>query len=262
MNASTSFLRMRPPTPVPVTLRQVDAVLARRSAARPARSRASDQGPFGSALLDRCSRPRAARPGCAPVSISRQQRADRDRLVLLDQDLDQPAARRRRDLGVDLVGRDVADRLVGLDPVARVLAPARRSCPRRPTRPSAASSPRPGGAAQYARSSRAASFMSSSPGSTCCSSGGLNGIGTSGAVRRRTGRVEVLERLLADQRRDLGAHAARARRLVRDQHLAGLAHARQDRVAVERAERAQVDDLDVLVELARPPARRAPTVEP
>src|SRR6266511_5110920 len=40
-------------------------------------------------------------------------------------------------------------------------------------------------------------------------------------------RVEVLERLLADQRRDLGPHAAGTRRLVGDQSLARLADAGQ-----------------------------------
>ena len=49
------------------------------------------------------------------------------------------AAARRRHLGVDLVGRDLADRLVGRDPVAAVACATRPACPRRPTRPSAAS---------------------------------------------------------------------------------------------------------------------------
>ena len=48
------------------------------------------------------------------------------------------AGRRRGDLGVDLVGRDVADRLLVLDPVAGAACARRRSCPRRPTRPSGA----------------------------------------------------------------------------------------------------------------------------
>src|SRR5215210_8645205 len=61
--------------------------------------------------------------------------------------------------------------------------------------------------------------------------------------------VEVLERLRRHQRRDLRSHAARLRGLVRDQDLAGLPRAGEDRVSVERAEGAEVEDLDVLVQL-------------
>src|SRR4051794_15880660 len=50
--------------------------------------------------------------------------------------------------------------------------------------------------------------------------------------------VEVLEGALADQRGHLGADAARARRLVQDHDLAGLANGAQDRLLVERAQRA------------------------
>src|SRR4051794_20265217 len=46
--------------------------------------------------------------------------------------------------------------------------------------------------------------------------------------------VEVLERVLADQRGYLGAHAARARCLVQHHDLRGLAHRPQNRVHVER----------------------------
>ena len=51
---------------------------------------------------------------------------------------------RRRDLGVDLVGRDLADRLLGRRPGRRPPRARRRPCPRRPTPPSGASSRRPG----------------------------------------------------------------------------------------------------------------------
>src|SRR5437764_1105375 len=56
--------------------------------------------------------------------------------------------------------------------------------------------------------------------------------------------VEVLERLLADQRGNLGPDAARSRRLVEHHDLARLPHRREDRLAVERTERAQVEHLD------------------
>src|SRR5918996_81107 len=62
-------------------------------------------------------------------------------------------------------------------------------------------------------------------------------------------RVEVLERLLGDQGRHLGADPAGARRLVCDQDLRGLPGASEDRLGVQRTEASQVDHLDVLAEL-------------
>src|SRR3954468_10019408 len=50
--------------------------------------------------------------------------------------------------------------------------------------------------------------------------------------------VEVLEAALADQGGDLGADAARACGLVQHDDLRGLAHRREDRLLVERAQRA------------------------
>ena len=58
-------------------------------------------------------------------------------------------------------------------------------------------------------------------------------------------RVEVVERLLLDLRRHLGAEAAEAHRLVGDDDPVGLAHRLDDRVDVERRQRAQVDHLGV-----------------
>ena len=58
------------------------------------------------------------------VADARECRADGDRLVLLDEDLLQHAGERRRDLGVDLVGRDLEQRLVDVDRVADLLQPA------------------------------------------------------------------------------------------------------------------------------------------
>src|SRR5919197_2403036 len=56
--------------------------------------------------------------------------------------------------------------------------------------------------------------------------------------------VEVLESLVGDERRDLRAGRARLVRLVDDQDLARLADAGEERLLVERDERAQVEDLD------------------
>ncbi len=52
-------------------------------------------------------------------------RADVDRLAFLDEDLRQRPGGRARHLGVDLVGRDLEQRLVGLDLLALLLQPAR-----------------------------------------------------------------------------------------------------------------------------------------
>src|SRR5690348_6923187 len=54
----------------------------------------------------------------------RQLDADLDGLVLADADRGQRAGRGRRDLGVDLVGGHLEQRLVGLDPLALLLEPA------------------------------------------------------------------------------------------------------------------------------------------
>src|SRR4051794_7734886 len=68
---------------------------------------------------------------------------------------------------------------------------------------------------------------------------------------RRVGRrdphdrpVEVLEAALADQGGDLGTDAAGAGGLVQHDDLRRLAYRREDRLLVERAQGAQVDDLD------------------
>ena len=59
------------------------------------------------------------------VTDDREVGADRHRVVLLDEDLLQRAGHRRRDLGVDLVGRHLEQRLVDLDTVTDPLEPAR-----------------------------------------------------------------------------------------------------------------------------------------
>ena len=66
----------------------------------------------------------ATRRGRA-VTDDREVGADRNRVVLLDEDLLQRAGHRRGDLGVDLVGRDLEQRLVDLDAVTDPLEPAR-----------------------------------------------------------------------------------------------------------------------------------------
>src|SRR3712207_3640918 len=54
----------------------------------------------------------------------RELRTDLDRLVLGDEDLAQHAGSRRRDLGVDLVGRDLEEGLVDLDLLTLLLEPS------------------------------------------------------------------------------------------------------------------------------------------
>src|SRR5438309_8112493 len=63
------------------------------------------------------------RRGCRGRLDLRDDRADTDRLTLGDGDLDELALERRGDLGVDLVGHDLDDRLVALDEVPLVLEP-------------------------------------------------------------------------------------------------------------------------------------------
>ena len=165
--ASRSSSDRRPPPP---------ARLRRRRAARLP------------AVVCRCARRGAPRPG-EPRRRSQRGGSDRDGVARRDQDALEAAGGRRRDLDVDLVGGDVADGLVGLHPVAGPLAPF-------DDRPLRDGDAHLGHAlilselrASFSSARRAlhASFMSSSWGRVACSSGGLNGIGTSGAVSRRTG---------------------------------------------------------------------------
>ena len=61
---------------------------------------------------------------CSPASpIVADDRVDRHRLALVDLDLEKRPRDRGGDLGVDLVGRDLEDRLVALDRVADFLEP-------------------------------------------------------------------------------------------------------------------------------------------
>ena len=98
---------------------------------------------------------------------------------------------------------------------------------------------------------------SSTCGMYAFSSGGENGTGESGAVIRLQRRVEILERLLRDRRRDLGAEAAGSRVLVQHEHLRRLSRRLEHRLLVPRQDRAQVDDLDrdAVVELRSRPRR-------
>ena len=166
--SSTSCLRIRPPTPVPVERGQVDAVLGgeladqrgdvavrrRRRWPRPRRAPARAPGP-GPAPAAREPAPAAGagagaaagagagaggrepagagaagagargRGGCrgagaAPAApMTAELGADRGGLVLGDLDLQHGAGDRRRDLGVDLVGGDLEQRLVRRRPCRR-----------------------------------------------------------------------------------------------------------------------------------------------
>ena len=112
-------------------------------------------------------------------------------------------------------------------------------------------------ATQYSATSRSAATTSATCGMNACSSTGAERyrrVGRGDALRRR---VEILEGLLGDRRRDLGAEAAGVRVLVEDDHLRRLAHRREHGLLVPRQDRAQVDDLDRDVVAARPPPRSA-----
>ena len=64
------------------------------------------------------------RAGAGAVADHRQLHPDLDRLALGNEDLTEHARRRRRHLGVDLVRRDLEERLVPLDRIADRLHPA------------------------------------------------------------------------------------------------------------------------------------------
>ena len=76
------------------------------------------------------------------------------------------------------------------------------------------------------------------------------------AAHPRDRRLEMIEAPLLHGGAQLGAEARRERRLVDDDAAAGLHHRRDDRVDVERHQRAQVDDLGIDALLRRPPPRR------
>src|SRR4051795_11951689 len=65
-----------------------------------------------------------------------------------------------------------------------------------------------------------------------------------GRAHAHDGPIEVLPAPLGDQRRDLRAGGARRVGLVDDHDLRGLAHGGEDRLLVERHQRAEVEDLD------------------
>ena len=159
-NARMSFFVTRPPAAGAGDLARVDAVLRRdprddrrderlavavAAARRGGRSGAADgsgaaapgvsarRRSFGSAAASRrrlggrrlgLGAP-ARRASPAAAADLAELRPDVDGLAFLDEDLRQRPGRRARHLGVDLVGRDLEQRLVGLDVLALLLEPAR-----------------------------------------------------------------------------------------------------------------------------------------
>ena len=190
----------------------------------------------------------------------REHRADLDGLARLDEDLGQPARRRRRDLGVDLVGGDLAERLVGARPRRRrLLVPLddRALGDRR----------RPSGASSTSTSSVVEELSAGLPHAVDVGQHRLlerrrKGIGTSGVATRRTGPSRCSKACSAISAATCGAGGARRVRLVDDHDLrASCATLREDRLLVERDERAQVEHLDATRRRGprSPPAPRAPS---
>jgi len=75
-------------------------------------------------------------------------------------------------------------------------------------------------------------------------------------------RLLVEQRLLLEDRGDLAGQPAGAGRLVDDDRAAGLLEGVDDRLAVERRQRAQVDDLDVDLAVESPWRRTASRAPP
>ena len=134
IRASTSRLRTRPPIPVPSIVVEVDAVLGGdppRDGGVKAGAIGLVVGPSGPARSGSWSR---LRPGswCSSGCASPADAAPSISAIGVPTGTFSPASTRirssrprggRRYLHVDLVGGDLADRLVGLDPVAGPLAP-------------------------------------------------------------------------------------------------------------------------------------------
>ena len=123
--ASTSSLVTRPRGPVPVHASR-SSPCARRCAPRRAwrsRRRCRRGSGAGSPRPARASGCRAVGAAPAPAAIRHSTVPDGDRLVRLDQDLGDRAGDGRGQLGVDLVGGDLDERVVDCDRVAHLHAP-------------------------------------------------------------------------------------------------------------------------------------------
>src|SRR5207244_2073570 len=128
---------------------------------------------------------RSLRPG---RHDHRELRPDIDRLAFLNEDLLHDPLAGARDFGVDLVRRDLQQRLVGRDLLALLLEPLRD----RPLRDGDAhlghdDVDRLRGGHQYSASSRSPAATPSTCGMNAFSSAGENGTGVSGAAIRFTG---------------------------------------------------------------------------
>ena len=134
MRATTGETKLFRPARRSSVRRQVGRRSGLRSRLRPERppapgvSALDAASSLGSGLSGRgLGRGLRLRPRAAPrlAADHRELRPDLDRLALRDEDLRHDAARGARDLGVDLVRRDLEQRLVGLDLLALLLEPLR-----------------------------------------------------------------------------------------------------------------------------------------
>ena len=297
MKPRMSLLVTRPLMPVPLICADVDVVLARDPAherrrlltpqlvlagALPAlgvrppsrgcepRTRSRGGGCRRCAavrLTDRGFRQRRLRGGCAGgfgaglADHRHDDGVDGDGLPFLDLDLGQHAGAGRRDLRVDLVGRDLEQRLVAVDRFADLLDPA----------DDGAFGDRFAHLGHHDVGGHVSALISTLPALRCRPTTFSDARQKRRLERRRIrhrrvlrrdahdGRVEILERVLGNDRRQLAADAAGAARLVQQQRAARLRHRRQDRLAIERREAAQIDDFRVhAVGLELLSRRRAP----
>ncbi len=172
--------------------------------------------------------------------------------------------RRRRHLGVDLVGRDLEQRLVERDLVALLLEPLQdRSLDDGLAELRHLHGGHPGLQVHQADSLRTASSMSDTCGRYASSSGGENGTGTWGGVSRTTGASSDSNASSAISDATSAPRRQVPLALVEHDRPARLGDGREDRLLVERLHRSQVEHLDRRYPRSRgsrpPRARGAPS---
>ena len=246
---------MRPPGAAALHGRELDPVLCcepacRRRGDRPLPARRAPRAPPlidpGSSPFGRCrhrivahehgpsaSRSSPSTPSTGTIAPSGATIADRAGLGRLDLD--------RR-----LVGLDLDEHVALRDPIAVGDEPAQDLAVLHRDRQLLQTELR------HASSRSTAVTTSSADGYTSAMPPGVQGMGTSSAATRSTGRVEVVERLLHDAGRKLGTESPGLVGVVRDRDPHRAPDGLEDRLHVERCDRARVDHFDRDASLGEP----------